>query len=264
MPVPAYMRMRLDQSDLHGPHAVCGEENLWEIHEFWHQISGNEPENVWSRSNWDTKHKVMKVTLELGAYLPKLYAVNVGNSPYLNSVEIFWFEYSETQKKNHFYFKHTIYPVKITSIQMHLPNIKNMSYQNMNHLVSIQFRYRWIEHTYAEGNLTTKSEWKYFFADECSEQIPEEYMSGRCLSHDALEWEEGQKKQEQAEEMKEFSLECIDLDGNPISNEVFQFLIGPSQMAGRSTVQQGSLSRLFEKKKINRIEIVHHSEAVAV
>lgn len=75
-----------------------------------------------------------------------------------------------------------------------MPNVKDLRYERYNHLVSIDFRYRFIEHLYSEGYLHNKAEWRHFFADESDEPIPEKYLSGRCLSHEALEWEENWRK----------------------------------------------------------------------
>lgn len=194
MAEPAYMRIRHRKEFIPGPITECGEDNLWQIHEFAHEISGFPLLNPSPLSHWDTMHKVVKVVLEIGAFLPRLYGVRVDQGEYINRVEIFWRQCSEKQKKYYFYFKHTIYPVKITSIKMFMPNVKDLRYERYNHLVSIDFRYRFIEHLYSEGYLHNKAEWRHFFADESDEPIPEKYLSGRCLSHEALEWEENWRK----------------------------------------------------------------------
>ena len=194
MPEPAYMRIRHRKEFIPGPITECGEDNLWQIHEFAHEISGFPLLNPSPLSHWDTKHKVVKVVLETGAFMPRLYGARVDQGEYINLVEIFWRQCSEKQKKYYFYFKHTIYPVKITSIKMFMPNVKDRRYERYNHLVSIDFRYRFIEHLYTEGFLHTKAEWRHFFVDESEEPIPERYLSGRCLSHEALEWEENWRK----------------------------------------------------------------------
>lgn len=194
MAEPAYMRIRHRKEFIPGPITECGEDNLWQIHEFAHEISALPLLTPSPLSHWDTKHKVVKVVLETGAYLPRLYGVRVDQGEYINRVEIFWRQCSEKQKKYCFYFKHTIYPVKITSIKMFMPNVKDHRYERYNHLVSIDFRYRFIEHLYSEGYLYTKAEWRHFFDDESDEPIPEKYLSGRCLSHEALEWEENWRK----------------------------------------------------------------------
>ena len=194
MPDPAYMKIHLDKKELSGPLTVCGEQNLWEIHEFGHQISGKEPDDPWSRSDWEVTHYPLWVVLEVGSCLPKLYAIDVGNFEYIDKIEIFWLQYSEELKKNHFYFKHTLYPVKITSIQMFMPNVKDDTKQHFNHLISIEFRYRWIAHLYTKGHLYTKAEWQLFLIDQLGEDIPLKYLTGKCLSDVALEWERMQKE----------------------------------------------------------------------
>ena len=185
---PAYIRMVLKNNPIPGPHTVCGEDNLWEVFEFDHHISGNEPDDPWARTHWNCKHYALRVALGVGSFLPQLYAVDVGNFEYIDKVEIFWLKYSEKQQKNIFYFVHTLYPVKLTSITQVMPNVKDPEKDAYNHLVSLEFRYRWIEHLYTEGHIATKAEWKSFFADESFEDIPEEFLTGRSLSDEALEW----------------------------------------------------------------------------
>jgi hypothetical protein len=40
MAEPAYMRIRHRKEFIPGPITECGEDNLWQIHEFAHEISG--------------------------------------------------------------------------------------------------------------------------------------------------------------------------------------------------------------------------------
>jgi len=200
---PAYIRFSLNNAFIPGPLSVCGEENLCDIHEFDHWISGSEPNDPWARTRWDCRHHTVKVTLEIGSYLPQLYAVDVSNCEYINKVEIFWQKYSEKQQKNIFYFKHAIYPVKITSISTSMPDVLDQTKERYNHLVSLEFRYRWIEHVFTEGNLAVKNEWKHFFADDSLSDIPEVFLTGRSLSDEALEWLENQVPEEPEEEVVE-------------------------------------------------------------
>jgi len=249
MPEPAYIRLRYRKAFIPGPITECGENNLWEIHEFTHEISGKEEFDPWALSNWDTKHKVLRVVLEVGAFLPKLYGARIDQGEYLNRVEIFWRQYSEKQKKNHFYFKHSLYPVKITSIKMFMPNVKDPRYERYNHLVAIEFRYRFIEHLYTEGYLHTRAEWRHFFFDESDEPIPEKYLTGRCLSHEALEWEANwRKEQEEAKKRNEsltVTIERLYHDNEPVQQAPFEIELadativkGTLDTAGNATVSQ--------------------------
>ncbi len=232
MPEPAYMRIRHRKEIIPGPITKCGEDNLWEIHEFAHEISGKQPEDPWSLSPWGAKHKVLQVVLEVGAFLPRLYRVKVDRDEYINRVEIFWLQYSEEQKKKQFYFKHTIYPVKITSITMLMPNVKDPQYEQYNHLVAIEFRYRFIEHLYTEGYLNTKAEWHHFFTDESDEPIPERYLTGRCLSHEALEWEENWRKEQEQNKSLTITIERFYHDNEPVQEAPFEI-----ELADATTVK---------------------------
>ena len=157
---PSFIRMRLEKNDLPGPLTVCDEPNLWEVQEFGHQIGMNNPHTVLYR---DVMHSPLWVVLGVGSYLPKLYAVDAGNCEYLEKVEIFRLQHSKELNANHFYFKHTLHPVKITAITMYMPNVKSLKLQELGHLVKIEFRYRLIEHFYAVGHFHTKTEWKHYF-----------------------------------------------------------------------------------------------------
>ena len=84
MAEPAYMRIRHRKEFIPGPITECGEDNLWQIHEFAHEISGFPLLNPSPLSHWDTKHKVVKVVLEIGAFLPRLYGVRVDQGEYIN------------------------------------------------------------------------------------------------------------------------------------------------------------------------------------
>ena len=216
------MRIHHENSAFCGPHTICGEENLWEIHEFGHSIYGNSLKNIWGITSWEARHRPIWVVLEVGAFLPVLYGVDVGNHEYLKKIEIFWMEHSEESNKSQFYFKHKIYPVKISSIQMIMPHVKEEKNQKLKHLVRIEFRYRWIEHLYFNGHYFTKAEWNCFFTNECDEVIPEKYITGRCLSDEAVEWEKNWRK-DQAATIKNPRWEHADEDKKENSPDTASF-----------------------------------------
>lgn len=255
MPEPAYIRIRHRQEFITGPITECEEDNLLEIQEFAHEISGRSSEDPWSLSNWDTKHKVIQVVLEVGAFLPLFYDINVYHGEYFNRVEIFWRKYSEKHKKNHFYFKHTVYPVKVTSIKMIMPNVKDPQYEHYNHLVAIEFRYRFIEHLYTKGYLYTKSEWHFFYTDESNEPIPEMYLIGRCLSDVALEWEENRKKEQETRSL-DITIERLYHDNEPVQNAPFEIELADSTTIEGTldTAGKASLTGLKSEPKRIRFE----------
>lgn len=256
---PVYIRLQHHGKVIPGPVTECGEDNLWQIHEFTHEISGKPSEDLWSFSHWDAKHKVMKTVLEVGDFLPGLYSINVINGDYLNRVEIFWCQYNEEYKKHRFYFRHTIFPVKITAITLLMPDIKNELYENYNHLVSIEFRYRFIEHLFVDGYLYNKSEWLYFFIDESWEPIPENYLTGRCLSHEALEWKDANKQ----DESQDIIFEFIDFEENLLSGDTFHFQYRKQESLCSNHSEQGALSISLQKHTLNDFEIIHIPEPPA-
>lgn len=248
MSYPAYMRIHHESNAFCGPLTVCGEEDLWEIHEFGHAIHGNESESIWRATPWEIKHNPIWVVLETGAYLPALYSTNVDNHDCLDKVEIFWLNYSEKLDKTHFYFKHTIYPAKVINVQMIMPQVKDVKFQGLKHLVRIEFRYRWIEHLFFEGYYFTKAEWILFYTNESNKQIPEKYITGPSLSDEALAWEESLVQDESPEEpvqTKTWGI-CRALDNTPLALRKFTIRKDSKQVYSGTTDRDGFVKVPFD------------------
>ncbi len=103
----------------------------------------------------------MTVITEIGNHVPPLYK-SICADENLEKVEIFWPQYKSKEHKEDIYFIHKLWPVKIRSVELFFPNVKDRQFEKYGHLAKIVFRYHWIEWKYVQGNRIFKGEWPSF------------------------------------------------------------------------------------------------------
>jgi uncharacterized protein (TIGR03034 family) len=201
---PAYMRLVYQDKPFETGLSVCDEDNLFELVEARHSISVKEfPKTIFDP--WNATHKPFTVIMEVNSLLPELYKFHFNcDQRFFDYVEIFWLHHDIKTAKDEFYFKHLLEPVKVFNINFIYPNIKDPEKERYNHLVEIDFRYRFITVLYPNGyRIAGKYEAKWWlseFGDHggMSQEKVERLLSGPALTDGAAEWLENYKK-EQAE-----------------------------------------------------------------
>ncbi|OCQ51869.1 Major exported protein [Photorhabdus australis subsp. thailandensis] len=103
-------------------------------------------------------HGSMSFEKEFDRASPYLYkAVATGQT--LQSANIKWYRINDAGQEEE-YFHILMSGVKIVSISPVMHNIKDPSYQHLNHLESVEIRYEKITWKYLDGNIIYSDSWK--------------------------------------------------------------------------------------------------------
>lgn len=262
MPDPAYMRLVYKDKPIESDLSICGEDNLFEILEARHSISLKDFYQSLG-DDWNAIHRPFTVVMEVNSLLPRLFKLHKDcDTEYLNYIEIFWLKKSEDSSKNEFYFKHLLEPVKVFSVKLSYPNIKDRETEKYNHLVEVDFRYRFITVLFMKGHLIAgKYEAKWWFSEfgghgGLSQERVEELLSCHAISDDAAEWLKNYKK-EQADKLRittDVEIWLKDETGNGISNEPFKILVGATVIMAGKLDENGYAKTVIATKDEYRIE----------
>lgn len=167
MALPAYMRFTYNNNELESDFTRCGEHNLFEILEYTHELGGKEQHNFSDTIEWVNYHTPVIATMVVNKYLPLFYELLCkSDSKYFDMIEMFWTRITQESHSEEVYLKHTLEPVKIRSIRLWLPNIKNTAKEHQILSAKIDFRYKFLSLLYPDGYLQTGPyEWPLFLYD---------------------------------------------------------------------------------------------------
>jgi type VI secretion system Hcp family effector len=162
MPFPAFIKLHLNGSILQGRTIQAwGLEDVREVWEFSHDVGNGHYEDYGYQKQWAYTHSPVTVITEIDDHVPALYRSICADED-LEKVEIFWPQYKTKEHKEDIYFVHKLWPVKLRSVELFFPNVKDRKFEKYGHLAKLVFRYHWIEWAYVQGNLFYKGEWPSF------------------------------------------------------------------------------------------------------
>jgi type VI protein secretion system component Hcp len=174
MPEPVYISFKLEKGDyLPGIATLDDNKNLWPGLAFDHEVGNSYQDDTW-KGDFIVSFKPITIWLELSSFMPQLYRAMVRGAE-LKRVEIFWIGAVRHQSKPGLYFKHTLYPVKMTGFKIEMPNVKDKRFERFGHLVKIEMWYRFMEILYVPGHHQKKIEWLRYLG--VSREM-EKYMAG--------------------------------------------------------------------------------------
>jgi type VI secretion system Hcp family effector len=165
MAYPAYIKFHCDGSILKGQTIKNLDlEDVFEVQAFDHEIGNGRYEDRGYRKVWTYSHKSITLIMEADTFLPALYT-HICSGAVLDQVEIFWPQFKSKEHQEAIYFTTIIHPVKLRSVAMFFPNVKDKLFERYPHLARIQMRYHWIEWNYVKGSIAFKGEWPNFMSE---------------------------------------------------------------------------------------------------
>jgi type VI secretion system Hcp family effector len=165
MAYPAYIKFHCDGSILKGQTIKNLDlEDVFEVQAFDHEIGNGRYEDRGYRKVWTYSHKSITLIMEADTFLPALYT-HICSGAVLDQVEIFWPQFKSKEHQEAIYFTTIIHPVKLRSVAMFFPNVKDKLFERYPHLARIQLRYHWIEWNYVKGSIAFKGEWPNFMSE---------------------------------------------------------------------------------------------------
>jgi type VI protein secretion system component Hcp/peptidoglycan hydrolase-like protein with peptidoglycan-binding domain len=158
MPEPVFISFKLEKGDyLPGIATLDDNKNLWPGLAFDHEVGNSYQDDTW-KGDFIVSFKPITIWLELSSFMPQLYRAMVRGAE-LDRVEIYWIGAVRHQSKPGLYFKHTLYPVKMTGFKIEMPNVKDKRFERFGHLVKLEMWYRFMEILYVPGHHQKKIEW---------------------------------------------------------------------------------------------------------
>jgi type VI secretion system Hcp family effector len=113
-------------------------------------------------------HEPMRIVKQIDCYSVLLYKfLTLGT--YLPKAEIRWYQYDEEKHKQTEYLRMTLEHLRIKSIRTILPNVKDTSNVQFNHLEELQLVYQRITWLHPKGYLYHMDEWNNGFFSEGNE-----------------------------------------------------------------------------------------------
>ena len=222
MPFPAFIKFHLNGTVLSGrTMKAWGLDDVREVWEFDHEVGNGHYEDYGYRKEWAYSHCPLTVITEIGNHVPPLYN-SICTDENLEKVEIFWPQYKSKEHKEDIYFTHKLWPVKIRSVELFFPNVKDRQFEKYGHLAKIVFRYHWIEWKYVQGNRIFKGEWPSFstegMQDDKNRKELEEVENAPMSAQESAfldYWENKDKKKNQPDEADKIDFITVE-DGQKI------------------------------------------------
>lgn len=158
MAIPAYIQLQDDGgADIKGSVDIQNREGSIEILSFNHSLYIPTDSST-GKLTGTRVHGSMSFEKEFDRASPYLYkAVATGQT--LQSANIKWYRIDNAGQEEE-YFHILMSGVKIVSISPVMHNIKDPSYQHLNHLESVEIRYEKITWKYLDGNIIYSDSWK--------------------------------------------------------------------------------------------------------
>jgi type VI secretion system Hcp family effector len=156
----------------------------------------------------------------------------------IDSVTIDWFQFNEKTKKNEIYMQHILERVKISSIALSMPNIRNMQFERNVHLEEISLRYDKITWFCPNGYIRFTDQWNFSLFIHSMKQSEKEEMH-KLLQKDALtddfaDWFEERKIQKKIAPKKNIKILFQAKDGSALKGVSIKIATGESFVSDES------------------------------
>jgi type VI secretion system Hcp family effector len=264
MPFPAFIKFHLNGTVLSGrTMKIGGLSDVREVWEFNHEVGSGHYEDYGYRKEWAYSHCPLTVITEIGNHVPPLYN-SICKDENLEKVEIFWPQYKSKEHKEDIYFTHKLWPVKIRSVELFFPNVKDRQFEKYGHLAKIVFRYHWIEWKYVQGNRIFKGEWPSFstegMQDDKNRKELEEVENAPMSAQEStfLDYWENKDKKKSTPEKRNYNFgKVTGKDDKTIANISFSIMdsTGKELYKGKTTAQGEIIAELETSCKPSEIHI---------
>jgi type VI secretion system Hcp family effector len=253
MPFPAFIKFHLNGTAISGRTVKSwGLEDVREVWEFDHEVGNGHYEDYGYKKEWAYSHCPLTVITEIGNHVPPLYK-SICADENLEKVEIFWPQYKSKEHKEDIYFIHKLWPVKIRSVELFFPNVKDRQFEKYGHLAKIVFRYHWIEWKYVQGNRIFKGEWPSFstegMQDDKNRKELEEVENAPMSAEESafLDYWENKDKKKSTPEKRNYNFgKVTGKDDKPIADISFKIIDGSGKelCKGKTTAQGEIIAEL--------------------
>lgn len=154
MPTPIYMN--INDGAVKGSVEIAGREGTVEIIEMDHDV--HIPTDIHSgRSSGVRQHGRMNVRAAVDASTPYLYKAVTEGETY-DTVKFSFFQIDDTGTEVE-YYTILLERVKVASIKLDVPNVKNTEKEHYPHMVEYGFVYGKITWTWTDGALEHTDDW---------------------------------------------------------------------------------------------------------
>lgn len=198
MASPAYVSFMTEGKPIEGSVVQPGKQGTSLVIAFKHAVLFTGTELF--TGNPVREHKPVLLIKELDKSSITLYQL-LTRGAFIEKATIDWYRFNEKSKKDEIYFQHILEKVKITSIRLIMPHIKNPQFERNVHMEEVALRYDRIAWVYPEGNIRYTDRWLYAFllgGMNKSEQKEWDALMGKeAATDDFADWLDERKKEKQ-------------------------------------------------------------------
>lgn len=196
MATPAYVSFMVNSKALKGSSLQDGKDGSSLVISFKHAVFFKELELF--TNNPIREHLPLSFYKELDSTSVTLYQ-HMTHGSIMDSVTIDWYRFDEKTQKDEIYLQHILERVKISSIGMVMPNIKDRQFERNVHMEEVTLRYDKITWFCPNGYLRFTDRWNFslgFHSRKESEM--DAILEGSALTDDFADWLEERNAQKAA------------------------------------------------------------------